>query len=195
MGSALERFDELQRVTKNPQSPSATSLLNTLSRTVYLLPVTQIKQETRMHASTEDIQWARNDIAGLIVLEGELAAVTGDDSESPQLSALVPVLSRLRNAFGMEMVFVGQLKNGRLNACEAPFEDSCNPFQEAYGRQLLEARCGCSHFGAVPVCSDQGIESGTLVCGVAAGDGYQPPPDSLKSVSRLLASTMRRMRC
>ncbi|HSV35187.1 MAG TPA: hypothetical protein VLI46_06500 [Ramlibacter sp.] len=148
-----------------------------------------------MQAATQDLQWADNDLSGMVVLEGELAAVTGDDSDTPQLSALVPVLNRLRNAFGMEMVFIGQLRNGRLNGRQAVPDDCCNPFEAAYGRDLLEARCGTSLFDAVAVCSTEGIESGTLVCGVAAGDGHQPPPDSLKSVSRLLATSMRRMTC
>jgi hypothetical protein len=108
---------------------------------------------------------------------------------------LVPVLNRLRGAFGMEMVFVGQVRNGSLSGRVALPEDDCNPVEEAYGRGLLEARCGASTFDAVSVCSFEGIESGTLVCGVAAGDGYQGPPDSLKSVSRLLATSMRRMTC
>lgn len=142
-----------------------------------------------MSAVAEQVQRVGNGLAGMIVLEGELSAATGDDSDSPQLKALVPVLNRLRGAFGMEMVFIGQLTNGRLGGGEA--DEGCNPFEEAYGRELLEARCGTSLFNAVTVCSGEGIEAGTLVCGVAAGDG--PPPDSLKSVSRLLATTMRRM--
>jgi len=144
-----------------------------------------------MPGDAEDLQWFGNDLSGMIVLEGELSAATGDDSDSPQLRALVPVLNRLRVAFGMEMVFIGQLTNGRLGGGKA--EDRCNPFEEAYGRELLGTRCGTSVFDAVQVCSHEGIEAGTLVCGAAAGQGYQPPPDSLKSVSRLLATTMRRM--
>jgi hypothetical protein len=136
-----------------------------------------------------------NDLSGLSVFEGELAAVTGDQSDIPQLDALVPVLNRLRGAFGMEMVFIGQLRNGSLCGRAALPDDDCNPFEEAYGRELLQARCGASMCDAVSVCSVEGIESGTLVCGVAAGDGYQGPPDSLKSVSRLLATSMRRMTC
>ena len=142
-----------------------------------------------MSTVAEELKWSGNDLSGMIVLEGELSAATGDDSDSPQLKALVPVLNRLRGAFGMEMVFIGQLTNGRLGGGKA--DDGCNPFEEAYGRQLLGARCGTSIFDSVQVCSHEGIEAGTLVCGVAAGDG--PPPDSLKSVSRLLATTMRRM--
>lgn len=145
-----------------------------------------------MATATEDLQWGQG-LSGIMVLEGELASVTGDDTDTPQLKALVPVLNRLRGAFGMEMVFIGQLRNGILAGRDASPDDDCNPFEEAYGRELLEARCGSSQFEAVAVCSDEGVESGTLVCGVAAGDGYQPPPDSLKSVSRLLASSMRRM--
>ncbi|HSV47768.1 MAG TPA: hypothetical protein VLJ58_18410 [Ramlibacter sp.] len=148
-----------------------------------------------MPAVADNTQWFGNDLSGMIVVEGELTAVTGDESESPQLKALVPVLSRLRDAFGMEMVFIGQLRNGMLTGREAPEDDGCNPFEEAYGRGLLEARCGTSLFDAVPVWSRQGVEAGTLVCSVAAGVGYQPPPDSLKSVSRLLATSMRRMTC
>ena len=147
-----------------------------------------------MAALTVDLQRTGNDLAGMIVLEGELSAVTGDASDSPQLKGLVSVLNRLRGAFGMEMVFIGQLTNGRLGGGEA--DDACNPFEEAYGRELLEARCGSdSLFDAVAVCSADGIEAGTLVCGVTPGEGYQPPPDSLKSVSRLLATSMRRMTC
>jgi hypothetical protein len=147
-----------------------------------------------MAGDAEDLQWFGNDISGMIVLEGELSAATGDDSDSPQLRALVPVLNRLRDAFGMEMVFIGQVTNGRLGGCRVTLEDDgCNPFEEAYGRELLGARCGISVFDAVQVCSHEGIEAGTLVCGAAGGQGYQLPPDSLKSVSRLLATTMRRM--
>jgi hypothetical protein len=130
---------------------------------------------------------------GMMVLEGELAAVTGDECDAPQLSALVPVLNRLRSAFGMEMVFIAQLNNGMLAARQATPDEGCNPFEEAYGRGLLEARCGTSQLDAVAVCSQAGVEAGTLVCGAAAGTGYQPPPDSLKSVSRLLATSMRRL--
>ena len=144
-----------------------------------------------MSAGVEDVQWFANDLAGMSVFEGELAAVTADESDTPLLNALVPVLNRLRCAFGMEMVFIGQLRNGSLSARGARPDDGCNPFEEAYGRQLLEARCGAALFDAVPVCSDEGIESGTLVCGVAAGAVSQPSPDSLKSVSRLLATSMR----
>ena len=144
-----------------------------------------------MQVGTEDLQQTGAKYPGMIVLEGELSAATGDDSDSPQLKALVPVLNRLRGAFGMEMVFIGQLTNGRLGGVRAEEDDGCNPFEEAYGRELLGARCGTSVFDAVQVRSHEGIEAGTLVCGVAAGDG--PPPDSLKSVSRLLATTMRRM--
>jgi hypothetical protein len=148
-----------------------------------------------MSAVAENLQWFGDDLSGgMIVIEGDLAAVTGDDSDSPQLSALVPVLNRLRGAFGMEMVFIGQMRNGILAGREASPDEDCNPFEEAYGRQLLEARCGTSLFDAVSVCSHEGMEAGTLVCGVMAGDGYQPPPDSLKSVSRLLATSMRRLR-
>ncbi len=146
-----------------------------------------------MPAITEQPQWFENDLAGMHVLEGELAAATGDDSDCPQLSALVPVLNRLRGAFGMEMVFIGQLTNGKLGGGGSPSNDSCNPFEEAYGRELLETRCGISLFDAIAVRSAEGIEAGTLVCGVTAGDGYQLQPDSLKSVSRLLATSMRRM--
>lgn len=131
---------------------------------------------------------------GLTVSECELAAVTGDESDAPQLNALVPVLKRLRDAFGMEMVFIGQLRNGMLAGRQVS-PDGCDPFEELYGRQLLEARTHSSLFDAVAVCSNEGIESGTLVCGVTGGDGYQAPPDSLKSVSKLLASSMRRMTC
>ena len=147
-----------------------------------------------MQVGTEDLPRIGNTLPGMMVLEGELSAATGDDSDSPQLKALVPVLNRLRGAFGMEMVFIGQLSNGRLGGATVSADDGCNPFEEAYGRELLEARCGTSSlFDAVAVCSHEGIEAGTLVCGVTAGDGYQAPPDSLKSVSRLLATTMRRM--
>lgn len=146
-----------------------------------------------MPGQYENLQWIENDLVGMIVFEGELTAVTGDAADDPQLQALVPVLNRLRDAFGMEMVFVGQLRSGMLTGREAPLDEDCNPFEEAYGRRLLEARCGTSLFDAVPVWSHEGIEAGTLVCSVAAGDGYQPPPDSLKSVSRLLATSMRRM--
>jgi hypothetical protein len=147
-----------------------------------------------MQASTEELQRTGTTYPGMIVLEGELSAATGDDSDSPQLKALVPVLNRLRGAFGMEMVFIGQLSNGRLGGAAVASDEGCNPFEEAYGRELLGARCGTSSlFDAVAVCSHDGIEAGTLVCGVTAGEGYQPPPDSLKSVSRLLATTMRRM--
>ena len=148
-----------------------------------------------MSAGTANLQWPRNDLSGMLVFEGELAAVTGDDSDVPQLEAMMPVLSRLRGAFGMEMVFIGELRNGVLMGRHASPDHGCNPFQEAYGRELLEARCGASILEAVSVCSQEGIESGTLVCGVVAGDGYQPPPDSLQSVSRLLATSMRRMPC
>ena len=146
-----------------------------------------------MSAITDVLQDFGNDISGMMVLEGELSAATGDDSDSPQLKALVPVLNRLRGAFGMEMVFIGQLTNGRLGGRKAPPDDDCNPFEEAYGRELLGARCGTSLFDAVMVRNDEGIEAGTLVCGATVGEGYQPPPDSLKSVSRLLATSMRRM--
>jgi hypothetical protein len=152
-----------------------------------------MEQEQTMQAVAEEGQWVESDLPGMFVLEGELAAVTGDASDSPQLSALMPVLNRLRHAFGMEMVFIGQLKDGKLAAREAAPDEACNPFEEAYGRDLLEGRCGTAHCDAVSVCSDEGIESGTLVCGVVADGGYQPPPDSLKSVSRLLATTMRRV--
>ena len=149
-----------------------------------------------MSAVLDQLNWMGNDdLAGLSVFEGELTAVTGDDSDSPLLKALVPVLNRLRGAFGMEMVFIGQLMNGRLSARESSANDDegCNPFEEAYGRELLRARCANSVFASIAVCSDEGIEAGTLVCGTAAGDGYNAPPDSLKSVSRLLATSMRRM--
>jgi hypothetical protein len=136
-----------------------------------------------------------NDLSGLSVFEGQLAAVTGDQSDVPQLDALVPVLNRLRGAFGMEMVFIGQVRNGSLSGRQPLPDNDCDPFEAAYGRELLEARCGSSMFDAVSVCSVEGIESGTLVCGVAAGDENQGPPDSLKSVSRLLATSMRRMTC
>jgi hypothetical protein len=147
-----------------------------------------------MQVGTEELQRPGSRFPGMVILEGELSAATGDDSDSPQLSALVPVLNRLRGAFGMEMVFIGQLSNGKLGGAAISTNEGCNPFEEAYGRELLEARCGTSSlFDAVAVCSQEGIEAGTLVCGVTAGEGYQPPPDSLKSVSRLLATTMRRM--
>ena len=149
-----------------------------------------------MPANSEDLNWFGIDLCvGLTVLEGEFAAATGDDSDAPQLNALVPVLNRLRGAFGMEMVFVGELRNGKLTGREVLPGDGCHPFEEAYGRELLQARCGSSLFDAVPVYSREGMEAGTLICGVAAGDGLQPPPDSLKSVSRLLATSMRRMSC
>jgi hypothetical protein len=147
-----------------------------------------------MSVVSEQIEWlGNNDLSGLMVLECELTAVTGDDSDSPMLKALVPVLNRLRGAFGMEMVFIGQLTNGKLSGRKAIEDDDCNPFEAAYGRELLEARCGHSVFDAVTVCSDDGIEAGTLVCGVSANDESELPPDSLKSVSRLLATSMRRM--
>jgi hypothetical protein len=142
-----------------------------------------------MTAIAEQTRRTGHGLSGMIVLDGELSAATGDDSDSSQLRALVPVLNRLRGAFGMEMVFIGQLTNGRLGGGAAA--DVCNPFEEAYGRQLLHARCGTSLFDAITVCSGDGIEAGTLVCGVTAGEG--PPPDSLKSVSRLLAGSMKRM--
>lgn len=143
-----------------------------------------------------NIQWFGNDLsAGLTVVEGELAAATGDDSDSAQLMTLVPVLNRLRGAFGMDMVFIGELRNGMLTGRAVSPNEGCHPFEEAYGRELLEARCGSSLFDAVPVYSSEGIEAGTLICGVTASDGHQPPPDSLKSVSRLLATSMRRMTC
>jgi hypothetical protein len=146
-----------------------------------------------MTAMYDEGQWPACP-SGLMVLEGELASATADGSDTPHLQALVPVLHRLRNAFGMEMAFVAQLRDGLLAAREATGFDDCNPFEEAFGRGLLEQRCGSAVFAAVAVCSDDGIEAGTLVCGVPAGDGgYQPPPDSLKSVSRLLASSMRRI--
>jgi hypothetical protein len=151
-----------------------------------------MKQEQAMQAVAEEVQWVESDLPGMFVLEGELAAVTGDASESPQLNALMPVLNRLRHAFGMEMVFIGQLKNGKLAARDAAPDEACNPFEEAYGRGLLEGRCGPSLCDAVSVCSDEGVEAGTLVCGVIADGGFQPPPESLKSVSRLLATSMRR---
>ena len=147
-----------------------------------------------MHAGSAASQSFRSELKGIFVLETELAAATGDDSDAPQLSALVPVLNRLRGAFGMEMIFIGQLSDGRLTGREPMPEQACNPFEEAYGRDLLRARCGTSVFDAVSVCSDDGVEAGTLVCGVAANDGYQSPPDSLRSVSRLLASSMRKMK-
>lgn len=147
-----------------------------------------------MEAATHNnAQSAGNDLSGMIVVEAELAAATGDSSDVPQLSALVPVLNRLRGAFGMEMAFIAQLANGRLTARAALEQEDCNPFEAAYGRDLLQARCGSSQFDAVRVCSAEGIEAGTLVCGVAGSDSRQPPPDSLKSVSRLLATSMRRM--
>ena len=147
-----------------------------------------------MSVVSEQIEWlGNNDLSGLMVLECELTAVTGDDSDSPMLKALVPVLNRLRGAFGMEMVFIGQLTNGKLSGRKAIEDDDCNPFEAAYGRELLEARCGHSMFDAVTVCSDDGIEAGTLVCGVSTNDECELPPDSLKSVSRLLATSMRRM--
>ncbi len=146
-----------------------------------------------MNTITKDVQRPATGMRGMMVLEGELASATGDSSDAPQLDALVPVLNRLRNAFGMEMVFVGQLWDGALAARQAAPHEDCNPFEEAYGRGLLEERCGDSAYAAVSVCRDDGVEAGTLVCGVLAGEGYQPPPDSLKSVSRLLASSMRRI--
>jgi hypothetical protein len=143
-----------------------------------------------MQITTSDGQW---DDSGTMVLEGELAAATGDGSDVPQLSALVPVLHRLRCAFGMEMAFVGQLHDGALAARHVSANEDCNPFEEAYGRGLLEPRCADGNFAAVAVCRDDGIEAGTLVCGMPKGDPYQGPPDSLKSVSRLLASSIRRI--
>ena len=145
-----------------------------------------------MEAMQNEGQWPACP-SGLMVLEGELASATADGCDAPQLDALVPVLHRLRIAFGMEMAFVAQLRDGALAGREATGLDDCNPFEEAYGRGLLEPRCRDGSFAAVAVCSEDGIESGTLVCGVPAGDGaYQPPPDSLGPVSRLLASSMRR---
>ena len=146
-----------------------------------------------MQITTSDMQRADGAITGMMVLEGELAAATGDGSDAPQLSALVPVLHRLRSAFGMEMVFVGQLRDGALAAREVAADEDCNPFEEAYGRGLLGPVCTSGNFAAVAVCRDDGIEAGTLVCGVPDGDSYRGPPDSLKSVSRLLASSMRRI--
>ncbi|MBI2772177.1 MAG: hypothetical protein HYX47_21340 [Burkholderiales bacterium] len=149
-----------------------------------------------MAAYMDNLEWFRNDFsAGLTVLEGEFASVTGDDADAPQLTALVPVLHRLRAAFGMDMVFIGELRNGKLTGREVAPGDGCHPFEEAYGRELLQARCGSALFDAVPVYSREGMEAGTLICGVAARDGRQPSPDSLKSVSRLLATSMRRMAC
>jgi hypothetical protein len=146
-----------------------------------------------MSARTETPQWFEDSLPGMSVFEGELAAVTGDASDTPLLNALVPVLNRLRGAFGMDMVFIGQVCNGNLSGRATLPDSDCDPFEAAYGRELLEARCGSSMFEAVSVRSDEGIESGTLVCGVAPGDGCQGPPASLKSVSRLLATSMRRM--
>ena len=145
-----------------------------------------------MSTATEQVQWVRDDLSGMIVMEGELTAATGDDSDSPQLRALVPVLNRLRGAFGMEMVFISHLTNGKLGGYGSAGE-GCNPFEEAYGRQLLHARCGTSLFDAVQVRDHEGIEAGTLVCATRACDGQPLPADSLKSVSQLLATSMRRM--
>jgi hypothetical protein len=131
-------------------------------------------------------------LCGMDVVENELAAVTGDACDAPQLSALMPVLSRLRDVFGMEMVFVGQVRDGVVAGRERQ-NDGCNPFEEAYGRQVLGQRCRASVFDAVTVCSMEGIESGTLVCGARDGGGTEPPPHALVSVSRLLATSMRRM--
>ena len=146
-------------------------------------------------AGTSSSQWMGLQIPGMTVIEAELAAVTGDDCDEPMLDALVPVLKRLRSAFGMEMVFIGQMRQGALTGRRAAPEQGCHPFEEKYGRDLLKERCGSSSvLEAVPVCGDDGIESGTLVCGVSVTEGYQPPPDSLRSVSRLLASSMRKIK-
>lgn len=130
---------------------------------------------------------------GITVVEGELAAASGDGSTCPQLEPLVPVLHRLRTAFGMEMIFVGQLREGVLSGRAPEPGEECDPFEELYGRGLLQARCGSAAYAAAPVTREDGIAAGTLVCGVSANDGGDGPPDSLKSVSRLLAGSMRRL--
>lgn len=130
---------------------------------------------------------------GIDVVEGELAAASGDGSTCPQLEPLVAVLHRLRTAFGMEMIFVGQLREGVLSGRPPGPDEVCDPFEELYGRGLLQARCGNAAYAAAPVTRDDGIAAGTLVCGVSANDAGDGPPESLKSVSRLLAGSMRRL--
>jgi hypothetical protein len=130
---------------------------------------------------------------GITVVEAELAAASGDGSTCPQLEPLVPVLQRLRSAFGMEMIFVGQLHEGVLSGRPPGPDEACDPLEEHYGRGLLQARCGSAAYAAACVTREDGIAAGTLVCGVSANDGSEGPPDSLKSVSRLLAGSMRRL--
>jgi hypothetical protein len=126
-----------------------------------------------------------------MVIEGELAAVTADGTDCPQLQALVPVLHRIRDAFGMEFVFVGELRDGSLAARHT---GELGVFEESYARGLLQSRCGASAYAAIPVTNDEGWAAGTLVCDIPATDASSEPPSSLKSVSRLLAGAMRKLK-
>lgn len=127
-------------------------------------------------------------IQGLSVIEAELVAVSAESSDCAQLAPLVPVLKQLRNILGVELIFVGELRGGVLTGPHRAAGEASACFAEtAYGRSLLQMRCGSDRYASMSVTADNGMEAGTLLCSIPIGQQHSNPPSSMKTASRLLA--------
>ena len=121
-----------------------------------------------------------DDLSGLQVLDGELIETTADDAQAP-VGAL---LARVRDALGLDAVFVSQMVGGRRLIRNAACEGESDPLEEAYCLQLVSTRATGAAVVAVPVAGADGRIYGTL--GAAVGDAAEP----LRRVARLVASTL-----
>ncbi|HVZ44647.1 MAG TPA: hypothetical protein VHA82_12630 [Ramlibacter sp.] len=148
------------------------------------LPPVQADESDEHELSQFTTDW--DDLSGLHVLETELVATTADDMHAP----MGGLLARLRDALGLDAVFVSQTLGGQRVVREASHAAQCDPLEEAYCLQLLAGR-GVRMSGAavaMPVIGLDGRVWGTIASSAHGDDGAEP----LKRAARLVGAAIER---
>src|SRR3569832_261890 len=141
-----------------------------------------------------EMDWSDTATCAFDVVAGEFVVATADSTDVNAFAQLTKLLKRVRKAFGVEAVFVGEWAAGeplvRCNRQGAQFADA---LQALFAERLLEAEApeGYAYrYDAVPVVTSNGLEHGTLCSrrlvrlDEAEDAAYR---DALLSVARLIA--------
>jgi hypothetical protein len=145
---------------------------------------------------------SRRDLAGMEVLHADFALASTAGAEHPAHDALVPVLRRVREAMGLEIVFVCQLLGRETVVRELPRlrpADTAvavaDPQEAGYGACALQAMRAASAAQAclaLPVVSKSGRLFGTVCCPPVSRKGRVESREALRAVARMVALLLDR---
>lgn len=141
----------------------------------------------------------QNDIHGVEVVHAEFTTTTADGAEHAAHEALAPLLARVREAYGLDVVFVAELLNQvpvvrQRKPGGAP--PQAEPGEVEHGALMLALRgdgdLSRRDYLTCPVVAPSGRTFGSVCCRAQTTSQGTDAAETLQAVARMLAEVLDR---